>query len=283
MDRIREKQLETKRGTGGKYFKAIAGKNIIRVYKFSHLVTADDVKKGYFKKSELGKVIEELDRPVIRHFNVSKRPVISNAKLMAEYTRLKASANPADQSRADQIKPSRSYFLNVVNIDKLGEGMLPYAAPASVYNGILAFIQDPDYGEEILGGQGRDIVIMYDPKAAGATMYRVVPRKEGLSQELPEGLKATDLYLAEAYEQMGEVQDESDEEEAEEEDSEEDEDIEERPKRSIGTVRADADSIKKAAAQEREGQSIEDEVKEIFEDEDEEEVEPIKKKKKLKR
>ena len=109
ISKIREKQLETSKSSGN-FFKCAAGKNLIRIFKFSHEVTKDDVARGYFKKEDVGEEVEELDRPVTLHYNYSaesKKPVVSNRKIMGEYRALAKSTDEAELKRAEEIKPSK--------------------------------------------------------------------------------------------------------------------------------------------------------------------------------
>ena len=206
LNRIRERQLETKRREGG-FFKCKEGKNIIRVFKFSHKVVDADVKAGYFLKGQLGKVMEEVDRPVKRQFNIEDKPIISNERTLKLYKDMLA----RDPKKAQDIRPNTSYYLNVVDINNEKDGVILYASPASVYNRIVAAL-DPDvHGEDILGSKGRDFVILFDKSKQGSDMYSTDLRKEGMSEELPDSLDKSvkDLYSPEAYAMMGKVETEN--------------------------------------------------------------------------
>ncbi len=203
INRIRQRQAETSRREGS-FYKPKEGKNIIRIFKFSHKVTAEDVRAGYFAKTQLGKIVEELDRPVVRHFNVNPKggPVISNDRLMDLYHRTKKS----DPEKAKSIGPSTSYFINVLDVNNEKNGVVLYGCPTSVYNKILAFMDPEVQGEEVLGASGRDFVLIYDKAKQGTEKYTVNLRKEGLSEELPESVTkgVLDLYTEAAFSQMGE-------------------------------------------------------------------------------
>ncbi len=211
INKIREKQLETSKSSGN-FFKCTSGKNLIRIFKFEHEVTKDDVARGYFKKEEIGKDVEELDRPITLHYNYStesKKPVVSNRKIMEEYRALAKSSDEAELKRAEEIKPSKKYFLNVVDVDAVDEGIKIFGAPKGVYNAILEILIDPEYGGEnkLFGCEGLDFGIVYNPKAAPSEMYKVIPRAGGNSEELSEDLlkNVVDLYDPENLKMFGTV------------------------------------------------------------------------------
>lgn len=211
MKKLREKQLETSKA-GGNYYKPKAGKNNIRVFKFPHMVTKEDVAMGLFNKDKLGKITEELDRPITLHYGWSaedKKPVISNGAIMAEYARLKASEEDADQQRAVDIRPSKRYGLNIVDMDAQEAGIKLWAAPKSVYNGILEVLLDTEYGgeQEFVGCKGRDFVVTFNPESDPMNMYRVLPRAESNSEELPSEVakRVIDLYAPSALALFGKV------------------------------------------------------------------------------
>lgn len=285
LNRIKQRQAETSRKNSGAFFKPKEGKNIIRIFKFPHEVTKEDVRMGYFSKDKLGEEVEELDRPVVRHFNVTAKgnPVISNERIMEMYNEMKRK----NKEKAKEIAPQTAYFLNVLDINDAKNGVVLYAAPSSVYNKILSIVTDPDYGESILGETGRDVVIMYDKNKQGSDKYQVLPRKEGLSEDLPESvLKGVlDLYSEEAFSQMGDQEDggsaPAKKEEADEDEKETKEEADEEEPKPKATKPG---NVNKAV-----DPDLEDEVEEIFgnknkkkvEDEDDEEVvlTPPKKKK----
>lgn len=250
LDKIRGKQAETAKSSGN-FFKCSAGKNLIRIFKFTHEVTKEDVAKGYFKKEDLGEDVEELDRPITLHYNYSaesKKPVVSNKKIMAEYNTLAKSSDEDDVKRALEIRPSKKFFLNVVDTNDLEGGMKVFGAPKTVYNAILEILLDPEYGGEnkILGCKGLDFGIIYNPKAASpGDMYKTIPRGGGNSEELAKDLtsQVIDLYDPRNLSMFGQVL-ESDE--AEVEAKEEEAEEEEKPKKSpTGKPMPEDDDVEK--------------------------------------
>lgn len=201
INKIRDKQAETSKSAGN-FFKCSDGKNLIRIFKFSHEVTKDDVARGYFKKEQIGEEVEELDRPITLHYNYSaesKKPIVSNRKIMSEYKTLAKSSDEEDLKRAEEIKPSKKYYLNIVDINDVDGGVKVWGAPKSVYNAILEVLMDPEYGGEdaIFGVKGLDFGVVYNKKAnSPSEMYKVIPRAGGKSEKLSKDLEeqVIDLY-----------------------------------------------------------------------------------------
>lgn len=198
LNKIRNRQAETAKSSGN-WWKPDEGKNLVRIFKFSHKVTPDDVVRRYFKKDEQGKTLEELDRPVTIHYNVDgqDRPVISCKSVMMKYAELKDSSSEEDQEKAKDMRPSRKYYVNILDLDDVDSGMQIWGMPKSVYNKILTILMEPEYGgeDELFGPQGTDFMVTYTAKASPGEMYSVLPRPKG-SEKLDKGLaaQAHDLY-----------------------------------------------------------------------------------------
>lgn len=214
LDRIRQRQKETATRGGGAYLKCQEGKNTIRVFTFNHKVTKEDMTAGYFPKDKIGKVVTELDRPVTRFFEGKGRPILSAGKddpRMDAYNKAmaKAGSDRSKQEEARKLAPRTSYFLNVVNTSSQEPKMLEYAAPKTVYCAILDYVLDPEYGEEILGCEGRDFVIMFDKNKKGSDMYQVKLRDADKCEELLDSLESQvkDYYDPEVLETLGDSPD----------------------------------------------------------------------------
>ena len=268
-ERIRRQQAEIKQG-GGNYWKPKEGRNVIRVLKFSHTVTKEDVKAGYFSRDELGKSVEELCRPVTRQFGIAKGPVISTPETLARFEKL----NRTEPEAAKKIAPRQAYFMNIVDIDGKSMKVLPFGAAASIYDKIVGYYIDPDFGEEIFGAEGRDFVITYDPKESPQKMYKVILRDESKCTALPSSIEkeAIDFYSDEGYDLItgkskaaavdAEDEDVEDDEEEEDEDDLEDEE--------------DSEDEDDAEDSEDEEDEEDDEEDEDDEDEEKEEKRPRK-------
>lgn len=241
IDKIRNRQAETAKG-GGSWWKPAKGKNVIRIFKFSHEVTKQDVAMHYFKKDELGETMDELDRAVTLHYNVEgqERPVISNKTVMLQYADLKDSSSEADKERAQKMRPTRKYYLNVLDINDQESGIKVWGAPKSVYNDILNVLMEEDYGgeDELFGIKGTDFLVQYNSDAGPAEMYKVLPRPGGKSEKLSKDFEGQvhDLYAMQLS-SFGTVMAEETEEAAETETPAEE--PEEAPKASNGKKSAE--------------------------------------------
>lgn len=201
LEKLRNRQLETSKSSG-KFFKPESGKKaIVRIFKFKHKVTSEDVKQGFFTKDEIDDIAEELDRPVTLQYNFlpdNKKPVITNQRSRAEYERLSRSTEDEDLERAAKIKPSKKYFVNVVDIDHIDNGMMVWSMPKSVYNALLEILMEKEYGGEdkVIGSKGRDFVLKFDKTKPASEMYKLTPRESGYSEKLSKSLEeqTIDLY-----------------------------------------------------------------------------------------
>src|SRR3990167_1161933 len=201
ISKLRETQAETSKSAGN-FFRCSNGKNLIRVFKFKHEVTKADVAAGYFKKEDIGDEVEELHRTITLHYNYSsdsKKPVVSNHRVMQEYYELAKSSDESELKRAEDIKPSKKYFLNGVDVNDVDGGVKVFGATKGVYNAILEVLMDPEYGGEnkLFGVNGLDFGIIYNKQAASpGEMYKVIPRAGGNSEKMSKDLESqvVDLY-----------------------------------------------------------------------------------------
>lgn len=174
IERERRKQAEIKKRASFSW-KPEKGENIVRVFKFSHKVTKEDVKAGLFPKESLDKKIEDWDREVLQVFRGEGK---------------------------DKGKESYKYALNMVDMSTTDEKKIDvWLAPRSVREAIAAYLADEDYGEDIFGCEGRDFKIIYDKNEAPNKMYKTTIRDEKHCKELDEDLteQVKDFYDAEVY------------------------------------------------------------------------------------
>ena len=264
LTRIKERQRNTESRQMGNFFKAQEGRNMIRVFAFSHKVTKDDVARGLFPKEKLGKTVEELDRPVSRFFTKGQPPTLHLSDNDPMYKQYQHVLKSKGKDAAQGFRPSLQFMINIVDINDPDKGVIEYGAPKTVYHAILGYVLDPEYGETILGCAGRDFIIEYNSKADGAQKYSVKLRDEKKCEALPESVEegVKDFYDPEVFSAFGSnpegVQTAGDEEESDEKDS--------VPKVKGRPVDPDAD--------EEEEDDLEDLEEE--EEEEEEEVRPKK-------
>lgn len=188
-------------GGGGGFYRLVDGRNILRIFTFNHTVTKADFKKGLYKKSddiEVGEDYDEIERAVPRHF--TDEGIINCTPGDCEHcdkaNDLKDSKDKDDQKLYKQIRATIGYYVNVVNVEDEESGMQVCPFPPSVFNEILTYIMDPEYGEEILGCKGRDFIIDRDSKASPANMYKIKLREAKRCEKLDEDLAddVTDLF-----------------------------------------------------------------------------------------
>lgn len=182
--------------------------NVIRVFLFEHKITKEDVGLKLYNKDEIGTTQKELSRMGMFHYNLNSNPKIpthTNPEIQKLYQEVSKRKDPKSKEIAEKIKPSRKYFLNVVDLNDIDSGVKIYAAPKTIYDAILGYLVDEDYGEDCFGCKGRDFKITYDNKAKGADMYSIVMRPEGKSKELPSDLEkqVSDLYDPKIFSYFG--------------------------------------------------------------------------------
>jgi hypothetical protein len=273
VERIKKRQGETQAGSGER-LKFVKGVNRIRVFKFTHKVTKEDVAAGHWDRDKLGKTVEEVDRPVTVHHGVhaQNRPVLSNQTIMARWQKLQASSSEQDQKQAESIKPQLKYAVNVVNTSEKPSKMRYPMFPKKLYNAVLGFLMNKDYGEEILGHKGRDVVIDYNPDLNGSEKYVSISiRDKDKCQVLPSKLdrEVADFYSPSGFAKLGLAQAVGPdavelmgaEEEAEEEEKEEAEE------------EAEEEEKEEAEEEEDDEEAEEEDDEEAEEEEDDEEAE----------
>ena len=239
LGKIKKRQKETEAKSRGGFWKPQDGKNTVRVFAFNHKVTKEDVKAGLFDKEKLGKTVTELDRPVLRFFPEGGRPVHASDSDVAAWRKKMDKAGKSEQAKLRQAGPQQHWMLNIVDTGAEEQKVVEYAANKTVYNAILAVVLDEeDGGEGVLGPEGRDFIITFDPKKEGAAKYSVSLRDEKKSEKLPESLEeqVKDFYDSGVFDSLGSgeapepTEDDPDDEEDEDEDddsSEEEDDDEE--------------------------------------------------------
>lgn len=274
LGKIKKRQKETETKSRGGFFKPQEGKNTIRVFTFDHEVTKEDVKAGLFDKAKLGKKVTELDRPVMRFFPGGGKPVMAKEADIASWRKKMDRADKTEQAKLRQSGPQQHWMLNIVDTSADEQRIVEFAANKTIYNAILEKVLDPEFGEDVLGCEGRDFIVTYDPKKEGAAKYSISLRDEKKSEKLPESLEeqVKDYYDADVYAALGgdaevAAEEEDDDEEEEEDDDEkdeadsEDEDVEEED---------DDDSDDEDEDEESDDDEEEDDEDDLDEEEDEE-------------
>ena len=279
LNKIRKKQKETNaKSSGGGYWKPEAGRNTIRVFSFDHKVTKEDVKAGLFEKDKLGKMVTELDRQVVRFF--SPAPRIASEKELEAWRAKFDKCPKAKKQTMKQSGPQTHWVLNIVDTSAAEPKIVEFAANKTIYNRILGEVLDPDHGEDILGANGRDFVIEYDPEKDGSAKYTVKLRDEKKCEKLPESLEGQvkDYYDPDVYAGLGSGEtakdtSEEEEDESEEEEDEDDLDSDEEDEDDDSSDEDDEESEEEEDSEDEDSDEEEDEEDEDLEDDEDEEEE----------
>lgn len=177
LNSAREKERQAKLASrkDSKTWKPEDGPNVIRVLKFKHKVTKEDVLLKLYSKPELGTVQEEWCFPFTVQYGLlsenRKVPVASTDDSIALWKQLNKSTDVEDQKAAEKIRPNTKYAINIVDIDDPQGGVQTYLAAKTVREFIGKYVVDPDFGEAILGVKGRDLKIEYNSKAQSAKEF----------------------------------------------------------------------------------------------------------------
>lgn len=200
--RLDRSQRTSKGGGGGQFWRPDDGRNIVRLFTFSHEVTKADFKKGIYRESDqvdVGDTYDELERCVWRHF-VDDGVVNCLGKGKCEYCdeakALMDSKSKSDQKAGKQLSGRKAFYVNLVDMNDVDTGMQMGALPSTVFNAILQHVLDPEFGEGILGSDGRDFIIDRDKDKPPSEMYNVRLRDESKSKSLAKKLAddTTDLF-----------------------------------------------------------------------------------------
>jgi len=202
--RLNRSRRSTSRGSGG-FLKLGDGKNILRIFSFEHTVRKKDFKKGFYRESDgikVGDTFDEVDREVSRHFTDDGviNCIGSGCQYCEEADDLMASNKKRDQKAGKQLSASRSFYVNAVDIDNPDGGVQMCGLPQTVYSEVLSYLEDPEFGEDILGVDGRDFIIERDSKQLPQNMYSVKLRDEKRCEKLEGEFEVTNLFDCAALE-----------------------------------------------------------------------------------
>lgn len=187
------------KGNSGGFFRLEEGKNIIRVFTFNHKVTKSDFTKGLYKKNDgidVGQVFDEVEREVPRHF--TEEGVVNCPKGDCEWCvdakELLDSKQKADKKAGKQLSASKAFYVNLVDIQSEDREMQIGGLPQTVFDVILGYIIDPEFGEDILGEEGRDFIVDRDKSQSPSKVYSVKIRDEKRCEKLEGDYEPEDLF-----------------------------------------------------------------------------------------
>jgi len=163
------------------------------------------------------------DNPFIElyfHYNVNNKTYLSPQSFgrpdpIVEFAdKLKRMGDKDDWKAAKAMEPKLRTFVPVIVRGEEGEGVRFWGFGKTVYQEILGYIADPDYGDITDPNSGRDLTIEYISAEEGGTSYptttiRVKPKETPLSEDttratsfLENQTAITDLYQELSYDEL---------------------------------------------------------------------------------
>lgn len=200
LDLNRERERMAKVGGGGsfkdKFWRPKPGENRIRILKFSHKVTKEDIEGRLFGKESLGKEVTDWCYPFQIHFGLVPEnrniPVRSTQEILDKLAEL-----DVPKEVMLKIRPNNRFALNIIDLNDVEKGVQVAIIGTSIWRDVVKYLVDADYGESVLGAKGLDWKITYnkdvkDPKL----MYETMIQPEKSSRPMnPKVEKMTlDLY-----------------------------------------------------------------------------------------
>ena len=166
------------------------------------------------------------DNPFIElyfHYNINNKTYLSPQSFgrpdpIVEFAdKLKRMGDKEDWKAAKQMEPKLRTFVPVLVRGQEGEGVKFWGFGKTVYQEILGYIADPDYGDITDPTSGRDITIEYQSAEEAGTSYpvttiRVKPKQTPLTENadnvqkfLESQTEITDLYSELSYDELKSV------------------------------------------------------------------------------
>ena len=163
------------------------------------------------------------DNPFIElyfHYNINNKTYLSPQSFgrpdpIVEFAdKLKRMGDKEDWKAAKAMEPKLRTFVPVIVRGEEGEGVRFWGFGKTVYQEILGYIADPDYGDITDPTSGRDLTIEYKSAEEAGTTYptttiRVKPSETALSEDstratsfLEGQTEITDLYSELSYDEL---------------------------------------------------------------------------------
>ena len=163
------------------------------------------------------------DNPFIElyfHYNINNKTYLSPQSFgrpdpIVEFAdKLKRMGDKEDWKAAKAMEPKLRTFVPVIVRGEEGEGVRFWGFGKTVYQEILGYIADPDYGDITDPTSGRDLTIEYKSAEEAGTSYptttiRVKPSETPLSEDssrattfLEGQTEITDLYSELSYDEL---------------------------------------------------------------------------------
>jgi len=166
------------------------------------------------------------DNPFIElyfHYNINNKTYLSPQSFgrpdpIVEFAdKLKRMGDKEDWKAAKAMEPKLRTFVPVVVRGEEGEGVRFWGFGKTVYQEILGYIADPDYGDITDPTSGRDLTIEYKSAEEAGTTYptttiRVKPNASAVTEDeakvtqfLESQTEITDLYSELSYDELKSV------------------------------------------------------------------------------
>ena len=127
--------------------------------------------------------------------------------------KLKSTGNSDDWKAGKKLEPTMRCYVPIIVRGKESEGVKFWGFGKSVYQELLGFISDPDYGDITDPVAGRDISVEFKAadqtgKSYPETSIRVKPNQtpvtsdKGVLEKLGNQPKATDIFKEYTYDEM---------------------------------------------------------------------------------
>ena len=166
------------------------------------------------------------DNPFIElyfHYNINNKTYLSPQSFgrpdpIVEFAdKLKRMGDKDDWKAAKAMEPKLRTFVPVIVRGEEGEGVRFWGFGKTVYQEILGYIADPDYGDITDPTSGRDLTVEYKSAEDAGTTYptttiRVKPNQSPLSEDsekatnfIESQTEITDLYSELSYDELKNV------------------------------------------------------------------------------
>jgi len=153
------------------------------------------------------------------HYNFGGKSILSPSSfgrpdpIMEFADKLKSTGNSDDWKAGKKLEPTMRCYVPVIIRGKESEGVKFWGFGKSVYQELLGFIADPDYGDISDPTSGRDITVEFKTKEQTGkdfpeTSIRVKPNQTPITndkavlEKLKNQPKVTDIFKESTYEEM---------------------------------------------------------------------------------
>ena len=187
--------------SSGQFARFEDGRTYLRIFTFHHTITKTDFVMKFYREQDgykIGEEYDEVERQSAIHFTEDGQIncLGADCPYCAESQKLLDSGKKSDQQLGRKLRATTRFYVNAVDMDNLDNGMQIWTLPTSVFNLIISYIDDPEYGEGVIGIKGRDFIVERDSKQDPANVYTVKLRDRERSEKLDKSIQdnITDLF-----------------------------------------------------------------------------------------